>query len=194
MGMFTLQKTVISLTVAAVMTSGVLLAKEKDHGFVKARGTPENAGLFINGKYIGPASRYTVPEKYDAPLGDIEVTIKEPRYEDFTSRVKVEPGKTVKISYKMKAVEPPKPPYGLLRFLGGGTGPNEGSLSGGDIGPVYLNDKYYGYVQEVNHVGTGLLIPPGTYDLHVDSPVFGDVRQKVTIEADKTTMVTLKRQ
>ena len=170
-----------------------LSAKVTDHGFIKARGSPGDAAIFINGKYTGPASRYTVPEKYDAPLGDIEVTLRDPRYEEFSTRVKVDPGKTVHIHYNLKKLEPPKPPFGTLRLHGGGTGPTEGSLSGGDIGAVYINDRYCGYVQELNHAGTGILLNPGTYDLHIDSPTFGDVRQKVTIEADKTTMVELKR-
>ena len=184
---------VVWLAVSATLVAGMANAKVTDHGFIKARGAPEDAAIFINGKYIGPASRYTVPEKYDAPLGDIEVTFRDPRYEEFTAKVKVEPGKTVHIHYNLKKLEPPKPPFGLLRFHGGGTGPNEGSLSGGDVGAVYINDRYYGYVQELNHVGTGILLNPGTYDLHVDSPIFGDVRQKVTIEADKTTMIQLEK-
>lgn len=184
---------VLLLAASAALLAGTAGAKVTDHGFVKARGGPEDAAIFINGKYVGPASRYTVPEKYDAPLGDIEVTFRDPRYEEFTAKVKVEPGKTVHIHYNLKKLEPPKPPFGLLRFLGGGTTPTEGSLSGGDIGPVYINDHYYGYLQELNHVGTGILLTPGTYDLHIDSMVFGDVRQKVTIEADKTTMINLEK-
>jgi hypothetical protein len=184
---------VLLLTVSAALMAGSAAAKVTDHGYVKARGGPEDAAIFINGKYIGPASRYTVPERYDAPLGDIEVTFRDPRYEEFTARVKVEPGKTVHIHYNLKKLVPPNPPFGLLRFVGGGTTANEGSLSGGDIGAVYVNDKYYGYVQELNHVGTGILLTPGTYDLHVDSPVFRDVRQKITIEADKTLTVPLTK-
>jgi hypothetical protein len=181
------------VAVTAGLFVGSSVAKVTDHGYVKARGGPEDAAIFINGKYVGPASRYTVPEKYDAPLGDIEVTFRDPRYEEYTAKVKVEPGKTVHLHYNLKKLEPPKPPFGLLRLEGGGTTANEGSLSGGDIGAVYVNDKYYGYVQELNHVGTGILLNPGTYDLHVDSPVFGDVRQKITIDADKTTMVKLEK-
>jgi hypothetical protein len=34
---------------------------------------------------------------------------------------------------------------------------------------------------------------PGTYDLHVVSPKFGDINQKVTIEANKVTVVPLPK-
>jgi hypothetical protein len=35
---------------------------------------------------------------------------------------------------------------------------------------------------------------PGTYDLHIASPLFGDIRQKITIEANKVTVVPLKKE
>ena len=183
----------LALVVSTALLAIALNAKDKDHGYVKARGSPDDAAIFINGKYIGPASRYTVPEKYDAPLGEVEITLKDPRCEDFVSKVTIQPGKTVHLHYNLKRLEPAKPPFGTLRFTGGGAGPNEGSLSGGDIGAIYINDKYFGYVQEENHAGSGLMLNPGTYDLHIDSPVFGDVRQKVTIEADKTTNIHLEK-
>jgi hypothetical protein len=162
----------------------------KDYGYIKARGNPGDAGLFINGKYIGPAARFTVPEKYHAPLGEVEVSIRDPRSEDFTSKVMVQPGKTVHLQYHLRRLEPAKPPFGTFR-LSGGTPESGFSLSGGDIGAVYINDKYYGYVEELNNVGSGILLNPGTYDLHIESPLLGDIRQKITIEANKTTMVPL---
>lgn len=164
----------------------------KDHGYIKARGKPGDAGVFINGKYAGPAVRFTVPEKYDAPLGEVEVAVRDPRCEDFTTKVMVMPGKTVHLHYKLKRVEPAKPPFGVFR-LGGGEQASFLSVSEGDVGAVYINDKYYGYVDELNNPGSGILLNPGTYDLHIESPLFGDIRQKITIVADKTTIVPLPK-
>jgi hypothetical protein len=36
-----------------------------------------------------------------------------------------------------------------------------------------------------------LLLKPGTYDLHVVSPLFGDFKRQITIEANKVTIVPL---
>jgi hypothetical protein len=58
---------------------------------------------------------------------------------------------------------------------------------------VYLNEKFYGYVDELNNVGGGLLLPPGTYRLKVDSPIYGTINQDVTLEANKVTVIPLKR-
>jgi hypothetical protein len=167
-------------------------ANAQETGFVKARGKPGDAGVFINGQYIGPASRFTVPEKYPAPAGDVEVTFRDPRYEEYTTKVTVRTKKTTHIKYALKKLDPPKPPFGRFR-LGGGEADSFISIAAGDTGAVYINDRYFGYVDELNNVGGGLLLPPGTYDLHVVSPTFGDIHQKITIEANKVTVVPLPK-
>ena len=96
----------------------ITCASAEEGGYIRARGKPGDAGVFINGQYVGPASRFTVPEKYSAPAGDIEVSFKDPRYEDYTTKVTVRPGKTTKLKYALKKVEPAKPPFGRFR-LGG---------------------------------------------------------------------------
>lgn len=167
-------------------------AKAQDTGSIKAHGRPGDAGVFINGQYVGPAVRFTVPEKYPAPAGEVEVTFKDPRYEDFTTKVTVRAKKTTKIKYELKKLPEPKPPFGRFR-LGGGEAESFISVAAGDVGAVYINDKFFGYVDELNNLGGGLLLPPGTYDLHVVSPTFGDIRQKITIEANKVTVVPLPK-
>ena len=177
----------VALSLVAVAT-----ASAEDTGYIKASGKPGDAGVFVNGQYVGPASRFTVPEKYPAPAGEVELTFKDPRYEDYTTKVTVRPKKTTKLHYAMKAVEPAKPPFGRFR-LGGGEPESFMSIAAGDTGAVYINDKFFGHVDELNNVGGGILLNPGTYDLHVVSPVFGEIRQKITIEANKVTVVPLPK-
>jgi hypothetical protein len=180
------------LLAATLGALAVTCATAEETGYIKARGKPGDAGVFINGQYVGPASRFTVPEKYPAAAGDVEVTFKDPRYEDYAVKVTVRAKKTTHIKYAMKKLEEPKPPFGRFR-LGGGEPESFISIAAGDTGAVYINDKYYGYVDELNNIGGGLLLPPGTYDLHVVSPTFGDIHQKITIEANKVTVVPLAK-
>jgi hypothetical protein len=177
---------------AALTAFAVTCAMAEDTGYIKAHGKPGDAGVFINGQYVGPATRFTVPEKYPAPAGEVEVTFKDPRYEDYTTKVSVRPKKTTKLKYALKKVEPAKPPFGRFR-LGGGEDESFMSIAAGDTGAVYINDKFFGYVDELNNPGGGILLNPGTYDLHVVSPIFGDIRQKITIEANKLTIVPLRK-
>jgi hypothetical protein len=104
-------------------------------GYIKAYGLPADAGVFINGQYIGPAHRFTLSEKYPAPAGEVEVTFKDPRYDDYTVKVNVQARKTTKIKYTMKMLEPAKPPFGRLR-LGGGEPESFISVAAGDVGAV----------------------------------------------------------
>jgi hypothetical protein len=175
---------------AALSLVAVAGASAQDTGYIKARGKPGDAGVFVNGQYVGPASRFTVPEKYPAPAGEVEVTFKDPRYEDYTTKVTVRTKKTTKLHYSLKPVEPAKPPFGRFR-LGGGEPESFISIAAGDTGAVYINDKFFGYVDELNNPGSGILLNPGSYDLHIVSSTFGEIRQKITIEANKVTVVPL---
>jgi hypothetical protein len=182
--------TVLGLSILLLFSAALPGADET--GYIKARGKPTGAGLFVDGKYVGPAGRFTVPEKYQVAPGDHEVTLRDPRYEDFTTKVTVRPRKTTKISYKLKHVEPAKPPFGRLRF--GGDGEESFlSVTAGDTGAVYINDKYYGFIDELNNAGGGLLLNPGTYNVHVVSDKFGDFTKSVTIEANKVTVIPLEK-
>ena len=174
------------MAAAALLALNVFAAK--DHGYIKARGGPDDAAIYINGKYAGPASRYTVPEKYEAPLGQVEVAIRDARCEDYVTKVTVQPGKTVHLHYKLKWRDPAKPPFGVFKLS---APPEQWSLSAGDAGAVYINDRYYGYVAQLKSLGSGLLLNPGTYDLHIQSAQFGDIHRKFEIQANKTTVVSL---
>lgn len=178
--------------VLAAATCSLLATAADKPGAIKARGKPGYAGVWVDGKYVGPASRFTVPEKYAVEPGDHEVTFRGSRYEDYTTKVTVKPGKTTKISYKLKEVPVPPPPYGRLRF-GGGEAESFISVTSGDVSPVFLNDRFYGYLDELNNRGGGMLLPPGTYKLKCDSPLFGTINQDVTITANKVTVVPLPK-
>ncbi|MBV6430742.1 MAG: hypothetical protein IANPNBLG_00859 [Bryobacteraceae bacterium] len=176
--------------VLAVSCSFLASAADKA-GAIKARVKPGRAGVWIDGKYAGPAVRFSVPEKYSVDAGDHEVVLRDPRYEDMSVKVSVQSGKTVTVRGKLKKLPVPNPPFGRLRF-GGGVDESFISVTAGDVTPVYLNDKFYGYVDELNNAGGGLLIPPGTYRLKVDSPIYGNIDQDVTLTANKVTVIPLQ--
>jgi hypothetical protein len=178
--------------VLVVAASSMMAFAADKPGAIKAKVNPNRAGVWIDGKYVGPASRFTVPEKYAAEPGDHEVVLRDPRYEDMTVKVSVQAGKTAVVKGKLTPVTLPNPPFGRLRF-GGGAGESFISVASGDVSPVYLNDKFYGYMDELNNAGGGLLLPPGTYRLKCQSDWCGSINQDVTIEANKVTVVALPK-
>lgn len=178
------------LMVAVALLCG--FAAFADNGYIKARGSPTGAGLFVDGKYIGPAGRFTVPEKYEVAPGEHQILLTDPRYEDYTTQVTVQPKKTTKIHYKLKKKEPPKGPFGRLR-LGGGEPESFISVAYGDTGPVFINGKFAGFVDELNNAGGGMLLPPGTYEVKVQSQAFGEINETVKIEPHKVTVIPLRK-
>lgn len=167
-------------------------AVSAQEGSIVARGNPGDAGLFANGKYLGPASRFTVPEKYMLEPGEYEVVLRDPRYEEFTTKITIAPKKKTTIKYSLTKLPEPQGPFGTLRLGGDGTA-SFMSVAAGDTGAVYLNNKFYGYVDELNNPNGGLLLPVGTYKLSIRNSSF-DMERDVTIQADTETLVPLIKQ
>jgi hypothetical protein len=145
----------------------------------------------VNGRDVGPAVRFSVPERYAVAPGDHEGTFEYPRYEDYTTKVTVRARKTTEISSKLKAVEPAKPPCGRLRF-GGGVAESFISVAAGDVNAVNINGKFYGYVDELNP-GGGLLLNPSTYRIQVSITIYGEINKEVPNEANNGTIIPLPK-
>ncbi len=155
-------------------------AQESGTGYLKVHAHPGSAGVFIDGKYVGPAANFGTARKYPVAAGEHEVVLSEPRYQDFSTKVKIVAGKTTTISQVLQLGTPPKPPYGTLRIQGGSS----------KFDAVYLNGKFMGHLDEFNNSEQGLLINPGEYALKVVSPAGNtELEQKVQIEENKTTRI-----
>jgi hypothetical protein len=150
-------------------------------GELKVHAVPGHAGVFVDGKCLGPAANFGSTRKYKVAAGDHELKISDPRYEDLTQKITITAGKTTNIEAKLKALEMPKPPYADLRVTGADK-----------YAEVYLGGKYMGHAGEFNNPFQKLAIPPGNYDLKVVSPAGKAFEEKVTLTADKTTVVQVK--
>src|SRR5258708_40064982 len=89
-----------SVAVLFVVSLPVLAADGE--GYIKLRTTPRGAGIFLDGKYVGPAGRFSVPERYAVAPGSHEISLKEPRYEDYTGKIDARAGKPTKMTDLMK--------------------------------------------------------------------------------------------
>ena len=151
------------------------------NGYIQAKVDPGRAGVFVDGKYVGPAANFKMARKYAVAAGEHEIKLVEPRYEEITAKVTVAAGKTSVISEKMKALPLIKPPYGRLR-----------TLAPDKFAAVYINDHFYGHAGEFNNPMQGLLLPPGEYAVRIVPASGAPHEEKVKIEADKTVIVREK--
>lgn len=147
-------------------------------GQLKVKANPSRTGIFLDGKYLGPAGNFGFARKYAVPVGDHEIKLTEPRCQDVTRKVTIAPGKTTTISETLPRLEVPKGPFGILKT----SQPEK-------YAPVFLNDKYMGHADEFDWGSQGLLIPPGEYTIRIEPRSGARIEKKVTIEAGKTTVV-----
>lgn len=135
-------------------------------------------GVFVDGKYMGPAANFGVARTYDVPAGNHEVKLVEPRYEEATTSVSIKAGKKTTVRQALKELPPPKGPFGRLR-----------TQSSDKFAAVYVNDKYMGHAGEFNNSMQGLLLPAGEYAVRVVPASGAPLARSVKIEADKVVIV-----
>jgi hypothetical protein len=148
-------------------------------GSLKTKVDPGRAGVFIDGKYVGSAANFHRARSFNLNAGEHEVTLVDPRYEEWKGKVTIRGGETVTLSQKLKELPKPQGPFGRLRIV-----------SFDKYAAVFLNGKFYGHADEISNFAQGLLIAPGEYALRVDSMTGAPVyEEKVKLEAGKTTTV-----
>lgn len=158
-----------------------LAAQQGSVGYVKTKIKPGRAGVFVDGKYVGPAANFRIGRKYAVAAGEHEVTLIEPRYEEYATKVNVAAGKTTVISQQLKPLPAPEPPFGRLR-----------TISSDKYAAVYVGGKYMGHADEFNGPNQALLLKPGEYSVKI-APLSGaEHEETVKIEADKVATVRAK--
>jgi hypothetical protein len=166
-------------TALALAALCVPVFADQNSGYLKTKVNPGRTGVFIDGKYVGPAANFKVARKYPVAAGEHEIKLTEPRYEEMVTKVTIEPGKTKTLAETMKALPPPKPPFGVLR-----------TICPDKFAAVYVNGKFMGHADEFSNSSQGLQLNPGDYTVRV-SPVNGPEgkEEHVTIEANKVAIV-----
>ena len=149
-----------------------------DSGRLKTEVNPGRAGVFIDGKYVGPAANFKIARTYEVAPGEHEVKLSEPRYEEIVRKVTITAGKKTVLKETMTALPPAKPPFGKLR-----------TENPDHFAAVYVNDRFMGHVDEFSNFAQALLLNPGTYEVKIVPLNGSPVTKSVTIEADKTVIV-----
>jgi hypothetical protein len=134
-----------------------LSAQDSGTGYLKLKVHLSRAGVFIDGKYVGPAANFGSARKYALRAGEHEITLSDPRYQDFSTKVKIEAGKTTTPSQSLQAATVAPPPYGTLRIEGGTS----------KFDAVFVNGKFMGHVGEFSNSGQGLLLNLKTRTRHL---------------------------
>jgi PEGA domain len=160
------------------MAGFATLCQGQQMGSLSVKAHPGRAGVFVDGKYMGPAANFRVARTYPVAAGEHELKLVDPRYEEMTTKVTINPGKKTTIAEKLKELPPPKPPFGTVRT----ENPDK-------FAAVYINDKFMGHVDEFSNSSQGLLLNPGEYAVKIVPASGAPVTQSIKVEADKTIVV-----
>jgi hypothetical protein len=177
--MKTLRTMLILAAVGAILQLPMMA--QQGGGFLKAKVNPGRAGVFVDGKYLGPAANFRMARKYAVAAGEHELKLVDPRYEEFSTKVTITAGKTTVISETLKALPVPKPPFGRIR-----------TECADKFAAVYVNGKFMGHADEFSNSGQGLLLNPGEYDVKIVPASGQSHEEKVKLEADKTVVIKVK--
>jgi hypothetical protein len=169
-----------SLWVAiSLLAASTLAAQPRDSALLKTKVKPGRAGVFVDGKYLGPAANFKVARKYTLSPGRHEIRLVDPRYQEVSTTMNLVAGETTVLSETLKPLPPPKGPFGTLR-----------TISSDKFAAVYINEKFYGHADEFSNPAQGVLLPPGEYTVRIE-PLSGKspASEQVQIEAGKTVVI-----
>src|SRR5215831_16202651 len=169
----------IANVILLIAASSLQIASQQNSGYLKTKVDPGRTGIFVDGKYVGPAANFRVSRKYTLSAGEHEVRLLEPRYEEVVRKVTIQPGKTTSLAETMKPLPPAQPPFGLLR-----------TISTDKFAAVYVNGRFMGHAGEFNNSLQGLRLNPGEYKVKI-VPVNGGEgpEESVKLERDKVAIV-----
>lgn len=152
------------------------------NGYLKTKVDPGRAGVFVDGKYVGPAANFRVSRKYALPEGEHEIRLSDPRYEEVDRKLSIRAGEVTSLSERLRPLPLAKPPFGRLR-----------TIHFDKYAAVYVNGRFYGHADEFSNFAQALLLNPGEYAIRI-VPLAGgpEHAEKVKVESDKVTIVRAK--
>lgn len=132
----------------------------------------KNAGVWIDGTYVGYLKELKGKKKVLLLPGTHEITARFSGYEDFTKKITVEPGQKELVSV-------------VLHLVPGATVPKVTSSLRLDIEPrraaVFLDGRYVGHVDEFNGKSNPLLMSAGQHRIKIELPGYQTFETEVNL-------------
>jgi hypothetical protein len=172
--------------------AAIPLLAQQNSGHLKTDVYPGRAGVFVDGKYLGPAGNLGLARTYALPAGEHEVRLSEPRYKEVVTTVTIQPGKTTSLVESMnwaagywfppedlwEALPPARPPFGRLR-----------TICPDKFAAVYVDGRFMGHAGEFNNPTQGLLLNPGEYAVKIVPEGKTGTEERIKIEAHKVAVM-----
>jgi hypothetical protein len=175
------------LAVAAVLATAPGSMRSQDNkimgqvDFAANTKDEKNAGVWIDGQYVGHVSELKGDKKVVILPGEHTISARQSGYQEIEQKVTVEPGKT--LLFTVRLAKDSNVQYSKVT--------SEIKIHvEPDRAAVFLDGSFVGYVHEFGGVGRAMLVNPGKHEIKIALPGFRDFttqvnllpKQKYTIE------------
>jgi hypothetical protein len=152
-------------------------------GMLKTKVVPSDAGVYIDGKYVGHADQFNGPgQKLYITPGEHEVRFSIAYYQDYSTKVNVEANKTTVIQQSLGRSDEqlPKPPFGRIKI---------------HVKPlaktaVIVNGRMAGHADQANGPGQVMVVEPGHYKVGLAHAGYKPHVTEFDIAANETKSIT----
>ena len=178
-----------TLALAALIVLPTTFAGDRTYGssanpgILKTKVKPDDAGVWINGDYVGHADRFSGPgENLLLPPGEYEVRFTMVYYQDHVETVTIKAGEKTVVRRKLAPSDEKRPtgPFGKVKIH------PVGALNAA----VLVNGRHIGYADQINKIAQTLLLEPGTHEIELRYEGYKPWKQTVEIEAGQRIELT----
>jgi len=148
--------------------------------FKGATGVEKDAGVWIDGTYVGYVRELKGDKKVLLLPGKHQITARESGYADFVKDVIVEPGQKQKVRVAMPLLKGARPPS-ITAELKLTVEPGRAA--------VFVDDNYAGHASEFGGSLHSLLISPGKHHIRVALPGYQTFETEVSLLAGQKSEV-----
>lgn len=148
--------------------------------FKGASGVEKDAGIWIDGVYVGYVKELKGDKKVLLLPGKHEIRARQSGYGDFVREVVVEPGQVEKIRVAMRLIPGARPPS-ITAELKLTVEPGRAA--------VFIDDNYVGHASEFGGALHSLLISPGKHRIKVALPGYQTFETEVGLLAGQKSEV-----
>jgi len=158
----------LAASAGAYAQSGVL----GELAFDPSTKVEKNAGVWIDGQYVGYVGELKDDKKLLLLPGAHEVSLRQSGYSNLTQQVTIEPGKRLVLHVTLE--RDPRVQYSKVN--------SEIKLQvTPDRAAVFLDDTFVGTVREFGGIGRAMLVSPGTHRVKIALPGYREFQTEVSL-------------
>lgn len=172
-----------ALLAAPVHAGDKTVGSAANPGVLKTKVKPDDAGVWVNGEYVGHADRFSGPgENLFLPPGEHEIRFTMVYYQDYVEKVTIEPGEKTVIRKRLEPSDEKRPtgPFGKVKIH-----PAQALNAA-----VIVNGRHIGYADQINKIGQTLLLVPGKHEIELRYDGYKPYKTTIEVVAGARQVLT----